>query len=116
MPWWSWVLIWLGLVLAMLAMLAWFAWKLFKKLMVAVSALEELAVSLEPLSRVAPPEPAAAWRSSLFKDIGAVQARHDEEREKRDERRDARRQHRIMRGKLLVRADYREFSHLTKRT
>lgn len=42
MPWWSWVLIWCGLALALLAMLALLGMALFRKLMTLVDALGAL--------------------------------------------------------------------------
>ena len=44
MPWWSWVLIWFGLFLALVGVMAIFGWHLFKKLMVTFHDLEKLAI------------------------------------------------------------------------
>lgn len=116
MPWWSWVLIWFGLFLALLGVLALFGWLLFKKLMVAFRELEKLSAAAEVLHRGSADVPPEPFRSALFQDFKEVSARRDAEREKRAERVDARRNHRRNRGKLLTRADYRQFLHLTKRT
>lgn len=115
MPWWSWVLIWFGLFLALLGMFAIFAWHLFKKLMVAFRDLEKLALVAEVLQRRAADEP-ARFRSALSQDFGEVHTRREAEREKRAERVGARRNNRVNRAKLLTGADYRQYLHLTKRT
>jgi len=48
MPWWSWVLIWTGLVLGLLGMLAWFGLRLFRKSMRTLRALEGLGRPADP--------------------------------------------------------------------
>ena len=114
MPWWSWVLIWFGLFLALLGMFAIFAWHLFKKLMVAFRELEKLALAADVLQPRAAEEP-VRFRSSLFQDFGEVHARREAEREKRAEKVDNRRNNRLNRAKLLTGADYRQYLHLKKR-
>ena len=42
-PWWGWIAIWGGLALALVGMLALFAWWLFRKGMVVLDDLDDLA-------------------------------------------------------------------------
>lgn len=116
MPWWSWIVIWAGLVLVLIGMFAWFAWKLFKKLLAVLTELEALAASAEVLSGVPAARSDQLRRSALFMNMAEIRARRESEMTKRADRVDARMQRRLMRGKLLIHADYREFLHLTKRT
>ncbi|MFZ2963804.1 MAG: hypothetical protein WA006_03875, partial [Rhodoglobus sp.] len=48
-PWWAWLLIWSGLVLALLVMLAISAWWLFRKGIGVLDAVGELAEAVEVL-------------------------------------------------------------------
>lgn len=115
MPWWSWVLIWFGLVLFLVGVLAFCAWRLFQKLMVALHELEKFSLAAEVLQRDTADTLAEPFRSALFQDFAAVHARRDTERTKRAERVEARRNNRVNRGKLLTRADYRQYLYLMKR-
>jgi len=109
MPWWSWVLIWVALVLAMLGMLAWFGWWLFKKGLVAMEALGELAGRLELLDAasedLAPEKP---FVPAILRDRAEVQEAHRVLAELRAERKERRREARRARGRLLVTADLRK--------
>ncbi|WP_111719665.1 hypothetical protein [Homoserinimonas sp. OAct 916] len=116
MPWWSWVLIWFGLFLLLVGVLALFAWRLFQKLMVALRELEKLAAAAEILHAAGDNTPEQPFRSAVSQDMADVHARREAEREKRAERVEIRRNNRVNRGKLLTRADYRQYLYLTKRT
>ena len=109
MPWWSWVVIWVVLVLAMLGMLAWFGWWLFKKGMVAMSALGELAGRLELLDaasqKLSPEKP---FVPAILRDRDEVRHAHAALAQLRAERKERRRDARRARGRLLVTADLRK--------
>jgi len=116
MPWWSWVVIWGGLVLALLAMLVLFAIWLFRKAMTTAAALEDLAAKTELLSDRADelrPEP---MPSSVFDGTTGPAQRVAERRERRAEARQRRRDSRIRQARLLAKADPARLSHLIKRT
>ena len=109
MPWWSWVLIWGGLGLALLAMLALAAWWLFRKMMAVFGELEALA------GKAALLENAQAQASGNANDtpqtlavldgLHAVRERHQALQDAADERRLARRQRRLDRAKLITNTD-----------
>ena len=101
MPWWSWVLIWTGLVLGLLGMLAWCAVMLFRKLTVladAVGALGDLVSDLDTDPAAKPPPPR---RPAIFADRYELALTVDLQRTARERRRQERRDRRIARGKLL---------------
>lgn len=101
MPWWSWVLIWTGLVLMLLGMLAWFGVTLFRKVMVladAVGALGDLVGGLDP-GPVA--ETKRPLRPAIFEDWNELALTVDLQRTARERRRQERRDRRIVRGKLM---------------
>lgn len=104
MPWWSWLLIWSGLLLALLAVLVWFAFTLFKKLMRAVNALEELGnqVAGHDLD-FAEPAP-DRFRPAMFQDHDDLALAFDLQRADRARRRQLRRDRLVGRGKLLQQA------------
>lgn len=108
MPWWSWTLIWGGLVLALLGMLAAMGWWLFRKGMTAFTALGELADRLELLDAATDEVAPAPFTPAVLRDPAEVRAEHRLRTELRAERRRLRRKHRLARGKLLVTADLRQ--------
>ena len=109
MPWWSWVVIWVVLVLGMLGMLAWFGWWLFKKGMTAFSALGELSSRLELLDaaneKLAPEK---RFVPAVVRAREEVAEAHRVLAELRAERKEERREARRARGRLLVTADLRK--------
>ena len=52
MPWWSWILIWGALVLALIGVLAWLSFRLFTKAGSALVALGDLAEKASALEAV----------------------------------------------------------------
>ena len=116
MPWWSWILIWFGLFLLLVSVMALCGWRLFQKLMVTLRELEKLAAVAEVLQRVVDDAPEEPFRSAISQDFAAVHARRETQRENRAERVESRRNNRVNRGKLLTRADYRQYLYLMKRT
>jgi len=108
MPWWSWVLVWVVLVLALLGMLAFVGWRLFKKTMTALEALGELTARLEILDAARQELDEERFRPAVSRPFAEIQAEYRENAEGRDERRRFRRDRRHSRGKLLVSADLRQ--------
>jgi hypothetical protein len=109
MPWWSWVVIWVVLALAMLGMLALFGVRLCRKGMTAMDALGELAGRLELLDaaseNLAPEKP---FVPAILRDRSEVSEAHRVLAELRAERKERRRDARRARGRLLVTADLRK--------
>ncbi len=108
MPWWSWVLIWTLLVLALLGMLAFFGWRLFRKAMGAMDALGELAEQLELLDAASEEASPYHFTPSVLRNRADVREAHRALAELRANRRRQRRERRLARGKLLVTADLRK--------
>lgn len=107
MPWWSWVLIWTVLGLALLGLLAVLGWRLFRKAMQAFAALGTLSEKLELLdaaSGAVAPDRFTPW---LLRDRDEIRDAHRILVDLRADRRNARREARRHRGKLLLTADLR---------
>ncbi|HEY0258584.1 MAG TPA: hypothetical protein VGC18_01920 [Lacisediminihabitans sp.] len=104
MPWWSWLLIWGLLVLAVIAMLVLFAVWLFRKLMSVFDALEELATKAEILERAA--EPARDhYEIAALRPRSDVQAERESLRLRRDARREQRHRNRLDRARRITKLD-----------
>ncbi|TFC81949.1 hypothetical protein E3T24_14430 [Cryobacterium sp. TmT2-59] len=101
MPWWSWALIWSGLILGLLGTLAWFGFSLFKKLMATVDALRDLGGQVAALGRDQAPPEQAQFRPGIFQNREDLQLAVELLRDERQHRRQARRDSLIARGKLL---------------
>lgn len=115
MPWWSWLVIWGVLVLALLGMLAFFAVRLFRKLMAAAAEVTALAEKAQVLSQRADELREVPFRAAVFQDADELRAGREQALADRAVARQARRDARVRRGKLLVNADPTQFSHLTRR-
>lgn len=102
MTWWSWILIWLGLTLALLGMLALFAVSLFRKGTALLRQLEDLTAKMARLTEYAEAEPVRRAPPAILVPYEQVHRRRDERRELRQERILDRRAARVQRGKLLV--------------
>jgi hypothetical protein len=117
MPWWSWILIWGGLVLALLAMLALLSWWLFRKAVGVMDELGQLAEKTEVLGRMSD-ELAAAdgpdFVPAVVRDRRDVAVEHYGRVQERLTRRQTRREKRITRGRMLTRADYRDAARRIK--
>ncbi len=103
MTWWSWILIWGGLTLALIAMVALIAWWLFRKFMTLLDDLGELA------DRSAALDPADAERAPLPIAVLAeprdIQEREAKRKHHRTESRRARHAARIDRARAITRLD-----------
>jgi hypothetical protein len=110
MPWWSWLLIWTGLVLGLVGMLAWFGWMLVRKLMTAADALGELGDQIAGLDLDGVAPKTVRFRPAVFKSQDDLFAAWEIRRSLRATHRQSRRDALTARGKLLITAP------LTQRT
>lgn len=105
MAWWAWLIIWVLLVLGLLGMLAWLGYRLFQKFRGALAALEELTDKLgrltENLDELAVDHPPRA----MVVGYGEVARQRELHQERRAELKQARREARLARGKLLIRPE-----------
>ena len=115
MPWWSWVVIWAVLVLGLLAMLAFFAWSLFRKLMRAAHEATALLEKTDVLTARTGDLHDAAFHPAVLADAAQLAAEREQVRADRATARQARRDARVRRGKLLVKADPNRYAYLTQR-
>ena len=119
MPWWSWLLIWTVLVLGLLGMLAFFTWWLFRKVVAAGREAAALMDKAEVLSRRAE-ELHERFEPAVLADASELLAEREQQRAERAFARQARRDARVRRGRLLVDVDPAtvpdRFAHLLSRT
>jgi hypothetical protein len=116
MPWWSWLVIWGVLVVALLALLAWQAIRLFGKFMGAMRALGELAEKASVLERQADAIGERRFQAAAFQSAARLSYERRQDAARRADRRQAHREARVQRGRLITKADPRQYSHLSKRT
>lgn len=119
MPWWSWLVIWIVLVLGLLGMLAFFAWWLFRKVVAAGREAAALLEKTEVLSRRAE-ELHETFEPAVLADADELRAERQEHLIELAYARQARRDARVRRGRLLVSVDPEtvpaRFAHLLRRT
>ncbi|KQW05756.1 hypothetical protein ASC66_12400 [Leifsonia sp. Root4] len=104
MPWWSWWLIWGGLILGLLGMLAYFAVVLFRKTMAAAEELSALGDALSVLDAQLDDLAPGRTPSAVFQPSAELAVVVQQNRVVRAEKRQSNRDKRIARGKLLVRS------------
>jgi hypothetical protein len=97
-------------------MLAAFAVSLFRKIMAAGREVSELAAKADILSRRSEKLAEPAFHSAVFADTTQLRDERTQAVADRAYARQARRDARVKRGKLLVNADPSAYSFLTKRT
>lgn len=102
--WWGWVLIWTGLVLALLALVAFFAWRHIRRFF---ALLEDFFALTEKLSILdaATGDDDARRVNAILEQSGVVRSEFGERMDRRRSMRQARRQARIQRGKIITTAD-----------
>ena len=103
-PWWGWIAIWVGLVLVLVAMLALFGWWLFRKGMVVLDDLEDLAditARLEEVNDIPPPRA----RPAVLDDLRDVRAARAARVARRNTRRSNRYDRRMARAKRITTVD-----------
>ncbi|WP_020074699.1 hypothetical protein [Cryocola sp. 340MFSha3.1] len=119
MPWWSWLVIWIVLVLGLLGMLAFFAWWLFRKVVAAGREAAALMEKAEVLSRRAE-ELHDTFEPAVLADADELRAQRQDHLAEQAFARQARRDARVRRGRLLVDVDPAtvpaRFAHLLRRT
>jgi len=104
MPWWSWVLIWVGLVLALVAVLvlgAIWLWRKLMRLADDLGTLADQAAVLEQVTDEAPPRSVPA----VLRDIEQVRRERSVRVARRYERKRVRRQRRLERARRITRLD-----------
>lgn len=114
MPWWSWILIWGGLVLLLLGVLVLGAVLVVRKaaaLMPEVDRLEALQRELAELAEESV-EPYRRRPVALLRGGRTVRQERSEFVDRRDERREAKRERKLDRAKGLIHADPMQFRHL----
>jgi hypothetical protein len=100
-PWWGWIAIWGGLVLALAALLALLAWWLFRKAMVVLDDLGELTDLTAVLDGVDDTPPPRA-RPAVLDDLKAVRAAREARITRRTARREARHDRRMARAHRIT--------------
>jgi hypothetical protein len=106
MAWWSWILIWTGLVLGLIGMLAWFGYVLFRKAMRMADALELLGDQVAEVGAGSALPPQTRFRAAVFEDRADIRLDFELTRAERLRRRQRRRDRLVARGKLLQQAPY----------
>lgn len=104
MPWWSWVLIWVGLAAVLLLVLVLCAVLLFRKLMTLSTAVSRLGDQIDAAGAAGqrvPGPPTGTTLPAVFQNPWALAAQVEEQRSERLLRRQQSRDRRIVRGKLL---------------
>ena len=103
MAWWSWLVIWVVLALALLAMLGLSAWWLFRKFLVLTEDLAGLADTVAVLD----PEAKKTVRPELavLADLSEIRAREEARRFHRATRRRERHDRRMARARRITRVD-----------
>lgn len=116
MPWWSWIVIWVGLVLALLGMFAWLIYRIVKKLLAALHALSELGDRTELLESRITEFAEEPFRSAVLASAGELSVARDQARGDRENSRQIHNENRMARGRVLLNADPQQFSQIFKRT
>lgn len=120
MPWWSWVVIWVGLLALLVAVLAIGGVWLYRKARAAFRELDRLELVQQEAARLADEavaqreaEVAVARRPIAFgRHADEVRQYHEQQWELRRERAAERRKARVARGRALTHADPLQYAHL----
>jgi hypothetical protein len=105
MPWWSWLVIWACLLLALVGVLAVAAWRLFRKAMAVLAELGTLAQKSELLDAVSDAAEEQRSEIAVLQKYADVQARRRFVREESASRRATRHRRRLDRAKSMIRVD-----------
>ncbi|MGO1544312.1 MAG: hypothetical protein ACTHXA_08215 [Gulosibacter sp.] len=116
MSWWSWVLIWTGLVVLLIAVLVIGALWLWRKLTALMPEIDRLQLLNEELGRLAeeaavPYEPR---RSAILRPSREVFDERDAFVEARDARREERRERKLEHANTLIHADPMQYAYLVE--
>jgi len=102
MQWWSWIVIWLVLALALAGTIVFFGWRLFRKGIAVVEELERLTDKIDLLQRNVDELAADAPPNAILDGYSVVANRRDRERDRRATMRQLRRDTRLARGRLIT--------------
>lgn len=105
MPWWSWIVIWVVLVLALVGMLAFMAFRLFRKGVAVLGELDTLASKMELLDRQDDELETSGRQLAILAGAAEMRARRAVVREAAMTRKADRHDARIARAKALTRVD-----------
>lgn len=105
MPWWSWLVIWACLLVALVGVIVVAAWRLFRKAMAVLAELGTLAQKAELLDAVADAAEDQRAEIAVLQKYAEVQARRRFVREEAASRRAARHRGRLDRAKSMIRVD-----------
>ena len=105
MPWWSWLVIWTCLVLALIAVLFVATWRLFRKAVSVFDDLGTLAARAELLDAAVTKFDEQQAEIAILQKLSDVQANRRHVREAAAARRDIRHTSRLARGRALTRFD-----------
>jgi hypothetical protein len=105
MPWWSWLVIWTCLVLALIVMLVVSAWRLFRKAISVFDELGTLAEKTELLDASLTELDEQQTDLAILQKFTEVRARRGRARDAATARRDARHAARVIRGRAIIRVD-----------
>lgn len=105
MPWWSWLVIWVFLGLALSAVLTVSAIRLFRKVVRIFDELATLANTTELLQEAADTLHSSAPQIAILRDLAQVQQERRREKVAAQLRRESRHARRVARGRALVRFD-----------
>lgn len=105
MPWWSWIIIWSGLVIALLVMFALFGLTLFRKGVALAKELATTAATMELLDRASHVVADQHSELAILQTQAEVRARRDLVRARSAERKSARHDARIDRARRIIRVD-----------
>jgi hypothetical protein len=105
MPWWSWLLIWGGLLLALVALLAVFAWLLFRKFLVLMDDLGALAEKTAILGMADTDPVLPRHELAVLADYREVRARREQRVRRAVEARRLRHVRRMARARAITTVD-----------
>lgn len=105
MPWWSWIIIWSGLVIALLGMFALFAWRLFRKGVALAKELATAAATMELLDRANEVVAEQNTELAVLQTRAEVRARREQVRARSAERKSARHDARLDRARRIIKVD-----------
>lgn len=105
MPWWSWIVIWTCLVLALIAVLVVSGWRLFRKAVAVFDELGALGGKMELLDAAITEFDEKQAEFALLQRYSDVQAQRRRVRDESLARREARRAARLDRGRALTHFD-----------
>lgn len=123
LPWWSWVLVWMGVGLISVAILGWAllrCWRSLQSLTAVADELSALMVKLEARAKELHEASLAlrdqpAYTKAITRGVPAIAREREALRERIDAAKDARHAARLARGRRLVTADPMQFFHLVRK-